>query len=72
MSIETLREHVKQAVADFFDKELSEAEEIRIESIRHVNEEDDGGKDDEDDDMSSSSQDDDEEDDDMEGDKGSK
>lgn len=48
MSIETLREQVKQAVSGYLDNELSEAEKIRLESIRQISEEADGEDDDDD------------------------
>lgn len=69
MSIETLREQVKQAVSGYLDNELSEAEKIRLESIRQISEEDDGEYDDDDDDDDSSESQDDMDDDEEDGDK---
>lgn len=70
MSIETLREQVKQAVSGYLDNELSEAEKIRLESIRQISEEDDGEDDDDESSESQDDMDDDEEDDDKEDKKG--
>lgn len=70
MSIETLREQVKQAVSGYLDNELSEAEKIRLESIRQISEEDDGEDGDDDSSASQDDMDDDEEDGDKEDKKG--